>query len=42
MHNFRLLAGLGGAIVGWKTRNELLTILVRMVLLWVLEATFGI
>lgn len=41
-NNFRLLAGLGGAIVAWKTRNVLLTILVGMVLLWVLEAAFGI
>jgi branched-subunit amino acid transport protein len=42
LHNFRLLAGLGGAIVAWKTRNVLLTILVGMVLLWILEMTFGI
>ena len=42
LHNFRLLAGLGGAIVAWKTRNVLLTIIVGMVLLWILEVTFGI
>jgi branched-subunit amino acid transport protein len=42
LQNFRLLAGLGGAIVAWKTRNVLLTILAGMVLLWVLEAAFGI
>lgn len=42
LHNFRLLAGLGGAIVAWKTRNVLLTILVGMALLWILEMTFGI
>lgn len=42
LHNFRLLAGLGGAIVAWRTRNVLLTILVGMVLLWVFEAAFGI
>jgi branched-subunit amino acid transport protein len=41
LHNFRLLAGLGGAIVAWKTRNVLLTILAGMVLLWILEAAFG-
>ena len=41
-HNFRLLAGLGGAIVAWKTRNVLLTILIGMLLLWALEAAFGI
>ena len=42
LDNFRLLAGLGGAIVAWKTRNVLLTILVGMVLLWILEFAFGI
>ena len=42
LHNFRLLAGLGGAVVAWKTRNVLLTILAGMVLLWILEAAFGI
>ena len=42
MHNFRLLAGLGGALVAWKTRNVLLTILVGMALLWILEAIFGV
>ena len=42
LHNLRLLAGLGGAIVAWKTRNVLLTILVGMVLLWILEMAFGI
>jgi branched-subunit amino acid transport protein len=42
LHNFRLMAGLGGAIVAWKTRNVLLTILTGMVLLWLLEAAFGI
>ncbi len=42
VHNFRLLAGLGGAIVAWRTRNVLLTILVGMALLWILEMVFGI
>ena len=42
MHNVRLLAGLGGALVAWKTRNVLLTILVGMALLWILEMIFGI
>ena len=41
LNNFRLLAGLGGAIVAWKTRNVLLTILVGMALLWILQLTFG-
>ena len=40
-HNYRLLAGLGGALVAWKSRNVLLTILVGMALLWILEAVFG-
>jgi branched-subunit amino acid transport protein len=42
LHNFRLLAGLGGAVVAWKTRNVLLTILVGMALLWILEVAFGV
>ena len=42
LQNFRLLAGLGGAIITWKTRNVLLTILIGMALLWILEAAFGI
>ncbi|MCB0000813.1 MAG: AzlD domain-containing protein, partial [Anaerolineales bacterium] len=41
LHNFRLLAGLGGALVAWKTRNVLFTILAGMLLLWTLEAAFG-
>lgn len=41
MQNFRLLAGLGGAIIAWKTRNVLLTILIGMAILWILEAAFG-
>ena len=36
--NVRLLAGLGGALVAWKTKNVLWTIVVGMVLFWVLEA----
>ena len=41
LNNFRLLAGLGGAVVAWRTRNVLLTILVGMLILWTLEAVFG-
>jgi branched-subunit amino acid transport protein len=41
LQNFRLLAGLGGAVVAWRTRNVLLTILVGMALLWILQAVFG-
>ncbi len=41
LNNFRLLAGLGGALVAWRTRNVLLTILVGMFLLWSLQAVFG-
>lgn len=36
--NARLLAGLGGALVAWKTKNVLWTIVVGMVLFWVLQA----
>lgn len=39
-HNLRLLAGLGGALVAWKTRNVLLTIAVGMALLWILQLIF--
>ena len=39
--NFRLLAGLGGAIVAWRTRSVLLTILIGLALLWVLNSFFG-
>ena len=35
--NVRLLAGLGGALVAWKTKNVLWTIAVGMVLFWVLQ-----
>ncbi|MBP6179047.1 MAG: AzlD domain-containing protein [Anaerolineales bacterium] len=42
MQNFRLLAGLGGAIIAWRTRNVLLTILIGMILLWILEMLFGV
>jgi branched-subunit amino acid transport protein len=40
--NYRLLAGLAGAVIAWRTKNVLLTILVGMAVLWVLEAAFGI
>jgi len=36
--NIRLLAGIGGALVAWKTRNVLWTIAVGMVLFWILGA----
>ncbi len=36
--NVRLLAGLGGALVAWKTKNVLWTIVVGMVLFWILQA----
>ncbi len=39
--NLRLLAGLGGALVAWKTRNVLWTIAAGMVLLWVLQSLYG-
>lgn len=36
--NFRLIAGLVAALVAWRTRNVLLTILVGMALLLILQA----
>ncbi|MGD8402489.1 MAG: AzlD domain-containing protein [Anaerolineales bacterium] len=36
--NIRLLAGIGGALVAWRTKNVLWTIIVGMVLFWVLGA----
>jgi branched-subunit amino acid transport protein len=36
--NVRLLAGIGGALVAWKTRNILWTIAVGMALFWLLQA----
>ncbi|MFZ5821264.1 MAG: AzlD domain-containing protein [Chloroflexota bacterium] len=36
--NLRLLAGLGGALVAWKTKNVLWTLVGGMVLLWALQA----
>ncbi len=38
--NIRLLAGLGAAVVAWRTRNVLWTLLTGMVLLWLLQAVF--
>ena len=38
LHNIRLLAGIGGALVAWRTKNVLWTILVGMILFWVLQA----
>jgi branched-subunit amino acid transport protein len=36
--NIRLLAGLGGALVAWRTKNVLWTIVVGMILFWILQA----
>lgn len=38
LDNARLLAGLGGALVAWRTKNVLWTILVGMILFWILQA----
>jgi branched-subunit amino acid transport protein len=35
--NARLLAGLLAAVVAWRTRNTILTIVVGMVALWVIK-----
>lgn len=36
--NVDLLAGIGAALVAWRTKNVLWTIVVGMVLFWVLQA----
>jgi len=38
--NFRLLAGLAGALVAWRTRNVLLTLAAGMLALWALQGLF--
>ena len=38
LNNIRLLAGIGGALVAWRTKNVLWTIVVGMVLFWILQA----
>ena len=37
LNNIRLLAGIGGALVAWRTKNVLWTIIVGMVLFWILQ-----
>jgi len=39
--NPRLLAGIIAALVAWRTRNTMLTILVGMVALWVVQAVMS-
>lgn len=36
--NYRLIAGLLAALVAWRTKNVLLTILVGMAVIWLLQA----
>jgi len=38
--NFRLLAGMVGAMVAWRTRNVLMTLAAGMLMLWALQALF--
>lgn len=38
LSNVRLLAGLGAAVVAWRTRNVLWTLVTGMALLWILGA----
>ena len=40
--NFRLLAGLAGAVVAWRTHNVLLTLVAGMLVLWALQAFAGL
>ena len=39
--NPRLLAGIIAALVAWRTRNTMLTILVGMAALWIMQAVMG-
>lgn len=36
LNNIHLLAGIGGGLVAWRTKNVLWTIVVGMILFWVL------
>lgn len=38
--NFRLLAGIIAALVAWRTKNVMLTVLVGMAVLWALQFIF--
>ncbi len=38
LNNIRLLAGIGGALVAWRTKNVMWTIIVGMVLFWILQS----
>ncbi len=38
LNNIRLLAGMGGAIIAWRTKNVMWTIIAGMVLYWILQA----
>ncbi len=40
LSNVRLLAGLGAAVVAWRTRNVLWTLATGMALLWILQVIF--
>ena len=37
LNNIHLLAGIGGGLVAWKTKNVLWTIIVGMILFWALK-----
>lgn len=41
LSNIRLLAGVVAAIVAWRTKNVLLTIVIGMVALWALQWLIG-
>ena len=38
LENIRLLAGIGGAFVAWRSKNILWTIVIGMALFWILQA----
>jgi branched-subunit amino acid transport protein len=41
LSNARLLAGLLAAVIAWRTRNVIVTIVVGMVTLWLLQWVMG-
>ncbi len=40
LENFRLLAGIAAALMAWRTKNALLTVVVGMLILWLLPLLF--
>jgi branched-subunit amino acid transport protein len=38
--NFRMLAGVVAALVAWRTKNVMLTVVIGMAVLWILQLIF--